>query len=515
MSMNIVGTRNLRRVLEQKAEALSDKSFLIFDDGVATVRRFTYGEFDSAVNRTANGLLRLGVSKGDKVNFHLAHSPELLLGWFAAAKIGAVMVPTNPSSPPDELAHPVDQSESVVSVTQPGLLPAVQAIRARCPHLREVVVTESDDAPEGVISFDDLIGDQSDDLAPIPLAPLDDLAIMYTSGTTSRPKGTLLTHANYVFKGEVVSKTLRMGPEDLHLIALPLIHANAQYHLMATLSVGAGAVITPRFSASRFMEQASRHGCTVATLFAAPIRMILAQDRSPEDGHNDLRLVTFAQRLFQEEMDEWHERFGASLVQIYGMTETIGMVAANPLDDTRNNMTVGRPVLGYRLSIVDEDGSEVPPGVTGHLVVHGEPGRDYMKGYYKDPEATAAVIKGGRLWTGDLMETTEDGYLRFVDRAKDMIKRGGENVAPAEVEAVIARHPSVAESAVIGVPDPVRDESIKAFVVLKEGHEATEQEIVEFCEARLSGFRVPQYVEFRERLPRTVVGKVQRYRLRR
>ena len=515
MPTNIVGTRNLARVLEHKAAAHPDRTFLIFDDGDGGARRFTYSEFDSAVNRTANGLLRLGVSKGDRVNLHLANSPELLFGWFAAAKIGAVMVPTNPSSPPDELAHPVDQSESVVSVTQPDLLPAVQAIRARCSHLRELAVTGSADTPEGAIAFDDLTEGQSDDLATVSLEPLDDLAIIYTSGTTSQPKGALLTHANYVFKGEVVSKTLRMGPEDRHLIALPLTHANAQYHLLATLAVGAAAVVTPRFSASRFMRQASRHGCTVATLFAAPIRMVLAQDRSPEDGHNDLRLVTFAQKLSQEDMDEWHGRFGAPLLQIYGQTESMGMVAANPLDGTRDNMTAGRPVIGYQVSLVDEDGNEVAPGVSGELVVHGEPGLHFMKGYYKDPEATAAVIRDGKLWTGDLMETTEGGYLRFVDRAKDMIKRGGENVALAEVEALIERHPGVADSAVIGVPDPMRDESIKAFVVLKEGHTVTELELMEFCEARLSRFRVPQHVEFVERLPRTVVGKIQRYRLRR
>lgn len=506
---------SLRAVLEERAAAAPDRLFVRFDDGDAGVRDYTYREFDAAVNRTANALLRLGVSKGDKLNLHLSNSPELLLGWFAAAKIGAVIVPTNPASPPDELEHPVSQSGCVASVTQPGLLPAVLAVRERCPGLRDVVVTETTAASGVVVAFDRMVADEPEELRTVALDPLDDLAIMYTSGTTSRPRGALLTHANYVFKGAVVARALGMSADDRDLIALPLIHANAQYHLLAALSAGASAVIARRFSASCFIAQAARHRCTIATLFATPIRMILAQPSAPGERLNDLRLVAFAQSLTMKEMDDWRRRFGAPLVQIYGMTETMGMLAANPLDDTRDNTTVGRPVAGHRLSIVGGDGRELPPGVPGHLVVHGQPGRDYMKGYYRDPEATAAVVREGRLWTGDLLEWTDKGFLRFVDRAKDMIKRGGENVAPAEVEAVIGLHPSVAEVAVIGMPDALWGESIKAVVVLKEGKRATAEEIIDLCAARLSKFRVPEHVEFRESLPRTVVGKLQRYRLRR
>ena len=506
---------NLRGVLEERAAAAPHRLFVRFDDGEGGVRDYTYRQFDTEVDRTANALLRLGVSKGDSLNLHLYNGPELLLGWFAAAKIGAVIVPTNPASPPDELEHPVGQAGCVASITQPDLLPVVQAVRERRPRLGDVVVTGEAAPPAAVISFDRLVADQPDGLASPAPDPSDDLAIMYTSGTTSRPKGAVLTHANYVFKGEVVARALGMSPDDRSLIAMPLIHANAQYHLLAALAAGASAVVTRRFSASRFMAQARRHGCTVATLFATPIRMILAQRPEPGERCNDLRLVAFAQSLTKEEMDEWHGRFGAPLLQIYGMTETMGMLAANPLEGARDNTTVGRPVAGHRLSIVDDEGRDLPAGTPGNLVVHGEPGRDYMKCYYKDPEATGEVIRDGRLWTGDLLEATGDGFLRFVDRAKDMIKRGGENVAPAEIEAVIALHPSVADVAVLGVPDPLWGEAIKAVVVLEEGRSASAGEIVDFCAARLAKFRVPGQVEFRESLPRTIVGKVQRYRLRR
>ena len=378
------------------------------------------------VNRTANGLFSLGAKKGDKVNLHLTNCPEFLFFWFAIGKIGAVMVPTNPLSPPDELSYPVRHSESVVSVTQPDLLPALEAIRDSCPDIRHVVLTGTDGGANDVIAFSSLVDGQPEELADVPLDPLDEAAILYTSGTTSRPKGVLVTHANYIYLSEVVSKLMRLGPEDRHLVTLPLFHANAQYYsFMTTLNVGGSAALMPRFSASRFMKQATRHGCTVSSLFAAPMRMMLAQPRDPDEGSNGLRLVIFAQNVTGAQVDEWEERFSAPLLQIYGMTETMGQPLVNPLDYTRDNMSIGMPALGYECRVVDERGNDVPDGVPGELLVKGTPGLTIMKGYFKDEEATARTLRGGWLWTGDVVEVDEEGYFRFVDRAKDMIKRAG------------------------------------------------------------------------------------------
>ena len=515
MLMNIVGNRNLRVALEQKAEAFPDKTFLIFEHPDERTSLYTFRQLDQMVNRTANALLSMGVKKGDKVNLHLTNCPEFLFIWYAAAKIGAVMVPTNPLSPPDELSYPVQHSESVVSVTQPDLLPVVEAIRDSCPDIRQVVLCGVDDPPSGVVPFSELVEGQPDELRKVPLEPEDEAAIMYTSGTTSRPKGVLVTHANYVYAGEVVSKLMRLTPDDRQLVTLPLYHANAAYYSVTTaLIVGASVALMPRFSASRFMKQAIRHECTVTSLFASPMRMILAQPENPADRENQLRLVIFAQNVTEAQLDEWHARFDAPLMQIYGMTETMGQPVTNPLDYTRNNMTMGMPTLGYECRIVDDEGSDVGVGVPGQLLVSGVPGRTIMKGYFKNPDATAEAIRDGWLWTGDIVEADEQGYIRFVDRTKDMIKRAGENVAAGEVEMVIKTHPGVADAAVIGVPDPIRDETIKAFVILKEGHRATEEDIVEFCESRLSKFRVPEFVEFRVDFPRTSVGKTQKHIMR-
>lgn len=513
MSVNIVGSCDLRSVLEQQAESIPDETFLLFDDCNGGIERYTYGEFNRSVNRVANGLIKLGVTKGDKVNLHLSNSPELILSWFALAKIGALMVPTHPSSSAEELVYLVDQSESTLVITQPSLVDTVAAIRATRPELRHIVVIGACSDSGGMIGFKNLVANQSEFLPPVPLDPQDDLAIMYTSGTTSRPRGALLTHASYVFKGQLVSKALIMGREDRHLISLPLAHANAQYHFLATLISGASAVVTSRFSASRFLHQALQHGCTMATLFATPIRMLLANQRRPTDGQNNLRLVTFAQVLSELEIDEWHDRFGAPLIQIYGMTETMGMVCANPIDHTKDNSTIGRPLPGYHLEIVDANGIEVSCETPGHLVIRGRPGLEYMKNYYKNPEETARVIKNGKLWTNDIVAMTSNGFLRFVERANDMIKRSGENIAPAEVETVINQHHAVSESAVVGIPDIIRDERVKAFIVVKKNEELTEAEIIEFCKERLSDFRVPEDIVFVECLPRTTLGKIQRHKL--
>ena len=511
--MNIVGKRTLRSTLEQKAGAHPDRPFLIFEEQDGPVSTYSYLQFDQMVNRTANALLGLGVGKGDKVHLHLLNCPEFLFLWFATAKIGAVMMPTNPLSPPDELAYPVHHSESVVSFTQSDLLPAVQAIRDGCPNLREIIVVGEGDHDER--SFSDLVAGEATELREVEIDPMDEAAILYTSGTTSKPKGVLVTHANYVYLGEVISKNMGLGPDDRHLVTLPLFHGNAQYYsFMTTLTAGASAALTSRFSASRFMKQATRHGATVTSLFAAPMRMILAQPQLPTDIQNVLRLVIFAQNVTPDQLAEWERRYDATLMQIYGMTETMGQPLTNPLYGVRDNMTIGLPTLGYECRVVDPNGVDVPEGTPGELLVRGTPGSTIMKGYFKDADATKRAIIDGWLWTGDVVRVNEAGYFQFVDRAGDMVKRSGENIAAGEVEAVIKTHPAVADAAVIGVPDEMRDESIKAFVVVRDGESPAGQEIIDYCAARLSKFRIPEFVEFRKELPRTSVGKIQKHILR-
>ena len=515
------GVRTLPALLEGRARTTPGAPFVLFDDLQSGATTRTYREFDREVNRTAHLLGRLGVRRGDTITLLLANCLEFLALWFGAAKLGAVIVPVNTASSAAELEYLVAHSESRLIFTQAAWLDLARQVRGRCPRVEEVLVCGAG-APSALVDFGRLVAHcpELPPAAPSP-SPTDEAAILYTSGTTARPKGVLVTHANYLCAGETVARAVRLTPEDRHLCVLPLFHGNAQYYsTMSALVAGASMALTARFSARRYFDRAIAHRCTVSSLFAAPIRMLLAQPRRPEYGRNDLRAVIFAQSVTPAQLVEWEERFRAPLMQLWGMTETMGPPIINPFDGERRNMSMGLPAPGYTSRLVDGRGGPVARGEIGQVVVQGEPGLSLMKGYHKNPEATAETLRDGWLWSGDNARQDEDGYYHFVDRAKDMIKRSGENVAAGEVEAVIREHPGVFDCAVIGVPDDMRDEAILAVVVPRGGEEGsrsaalTEDEVIDWCRERLASFRVPQFVRFRKELPRTSVGKIRKHVLR-
>ena len=428
--MTITGNRTLRSVLEYRATTHPSKTFLIFEAADGSVQQFSYREFDGAVNRTANALLGLGVRRGDKILVCLTNAPDFLLLWFGSARVGAVIVPAAPAATADELAYLIEHSESRVLFAEPDNLETVRSAGSRVPGVRAVVLCRASGQTSGVTTLDDLLRTAAAEAPEEGPQSCDEAAILYTSGTTSKPKGVLITHAAYLYGAEAMAKAVRLLPDDRHLVALPLFHAAAQIHAtLPALLVGGSVALTERFSASRFMDQAIRYGATAAALFAAPIRMILGQPERPDHRHNRLRFVTFAQNVTEAQLADWDRRFGAPLMQLWGMTETTGLPLMNPVDGPRKNMSMGLPVLGYECRVVDPQGADVPPGVAGELVVRGTPGRTIMKGYFKNPEATAQTIRGEWLYSGDRARLDEDGYFHFVDRAKDTIKRAGENVS--------------------------------------------------------------------------------------
>ena len=512
------GFRTLPALLEARARAAPGAPFVVFDDLRGRVTTRTYREFDREANRTAHLLGRLGVRRGDTITLLLGNRLEFLALWFGAAKVGAVIVPVNTASSASELEYLVGHSESRLIFTEAAGLDLARQVSRRCPRVTEVLFCDAG-APSPSVDLAVLIAECPDTPpgGPAP-SPADEAAILYTSGTTARPKGVLVTHANYLCAGETVARAVRLTPDDRHLVVMPLFHGNAQYYsTMSALVTGASLALMARFSASRYFDQAIAHRCTVSSLFAAPIRMLLAQPRRPELAANDLRVVIFAQSVAPAQLAEWDERFQAPLLQLWGMTETMGPPLINPIGGERRNLSMGRPAPGYATRLVDEHGRQVARGEIGQIVVRGAPGQSLMKGYHKNPEATAATVRDGWLWSGDNARQDAQGYYHFVDRAKDMIKRAGENVAASEVEAVIREHPGVFDCAVIGVPDAMRDEAILAVVVPRGGEDAgelTEDAVIGWCRDRLAGFRVPQLVRFRAVLPRTAVGKIRKHVLR-
>jgi crotonobetaine/carnitine-CoA ligase len=242
--------------------------------------------------------------------------------------------------------------------------------------------------------------------------------------------------------------------------------------------------------------------------------MILAQPENSCHQTNSLRVVIYAQNITKQQTQDWNRRFNAPLNQLWGMTETMGPPLMNPLHGQRKNWTIGKPVGGYEVQLVDENGNRVNPGETGEIIVRGIPGETIMSGYFNNPEATRSTIRDGWLYTGDNAIQDEDGYFQFVDRLKDMIKRSGENVSASEVESVLLQHPAVFECAVIGLNDEIRDQKIVAIVVCKESRKVSDRELIEFCTEHLASFRVPENVIFRNHLPKTSVGKIQKNLIR-
>jgi crotonobetaine/carnitine-CoA ligase len=496
--------RTVADLLRAGAAAHPERELLVYEDPEGEVHSYSWASVLERSREAAATVAAAGVGRGDRVHLHLRNRPEFLFAWFGAALLGASIVPTNAAASVAEMAYIVGHAGTALSITEPDGMEDVAAARRESGRGGTVVDCEGD----GLRGAGDL---------PVEAAAgaIDELAIIYTSGTTARPKGVVVTHANYLYAGEVVAKAIALRPDDRLIVALPLFHANAQYYsTMGALTAGATLVLLPRFSAGGFLAQCARHEATVASLFAAPIRMILGQGPQARRPRHRLRVCLFAQNLGAAEEALWDERVGAPLLQLYGMTETIGPPLMNPLWGERRADSLGKVALGYVCRVVGEDGADVAPGEPGRLLVGGVPGISLTRGYLDDAAATAALLHDGWLDTGDVVRVDADGYFTFLDRRKDMIKRAGENVAASEVEAVVREHPGVDDVAVIGVPDPIRDEAIVAFVVPVDAGGLDPDELIAWCAARLSKFRVPGAIELREALPRTAVGKVRKQRLR-
>ena len=464
--------------------------------------------------RCARGLADLGVTQGDCAVVHLANSPEFMIAWFALARLGAVLIPSNVANTASELQHILTLTESVLVITEPRYLETVTAGIAAAGAADPVLVIARGREP-GRPTFDELLAATGE--APSPAVSSDDLCeLIFTSGTTSKPKGVMLTHANCVRAGLHAVHCLWLDEGERCLTALPLFHVNAQaMSALAALTVAGTLVLIEEFRASRFWGQVRAHHATQTCLVAMQLRTVLAQPPSPGDAEHHLRRVFYAINVTTEEKEAFERRFGVTLINGYGLSEAMTLLTCAPVVGARRWPSVGLPATGRRLLLVDETGREVSAGGVGEVVAEGVPGRDFMLGYYRDEAATASALRDGRLHTGDNLYADDEGFLFFFDRKKDMIKRAGENVSALEVEAVLIEHPQIAEACVLGVADPVRDEAVAAVIVPVTPGVLTADEVTAYCRTRLSKFKVPSVVEFVSELPKTSIGKVRKDALRR
>ncbi|WP_203338919.1 class I adenylate-forming enzyme family protein [Planococcus beijingensis] len=500
---------NVAELLAARCKENPDKEFLVVENRNGAVERMTYQQFYEQVGKLAQLLQSKGVKQGDKVLLHLPNGSAFMKSWFAILSIGAVMVPTNVLSPEEEMKYLVSHSESKLIITEKEYEQKFSSFDL------PLLFSRLEEWQQGTW-LEGEIG-QADPLLEMPkLKPQDEAAILYTSGTTSKPKGVVLTQRNYLHTGQQMAETLGYRPGDRVLIVLPMFHGNGQYYMaMPALYAGASIAITESFSATNYVKQAKRLEATIGSLFSAPIKMILKKDYDPEDRQNPLRLIIYAQALTEQQYEEFLKRYDVELRQLYGMTETVAIPLMNPVDDLQDPISIGMEACGYSVALRGENGQEVAAGEEGEITVRGEPGVTIMKEYFKNPSATAETIQDNWLYTGDMAKMDpKTGLFYFVDRKKDMMKRSGENIAAGEVEAVINEHDAVFESAVVSVPDPVYEEAIHAFVILKENRNLAPEELLDWCRERLAKFKVPQEIHFTEDFPRTSVGKIQKQQMK-
>ncbi|OLS99483.1 o-succinylbenzoate--CoA ligase [Pseudonocardia sp. CNS-004] len=495
-----------RRAVDEHGDA----PFLLFRADSGETTRWTYAEFDDVVSRVAGALAESGVRPGAAVHLVLRNSPAFVALWLAVARLGAWMVPVDPASAARDIRSQVRRVRPAVSVVAAARLAAFrEGAGDAVPVVVELAEDASDLRPGAPLL-------QGAPVAGAGTAPEGRLAVMFTSGTTSEPKGVELTHANYVSVARAMAAAAGLEAGHRWFVTLPLFHANAQYYCFApAILAGASVALTASFSASGWVPIARELDVTHASLFAAPIRMILA--RCPE-GEPPLALdhVWFAQSLGAEHHKAFGDLAGTLPRQLYGMTETVAIVTADTQEPPVHDV-IGPPIPARDVRLV-VDGRDAVDGVPGEIWVRGVRGRDLFAGYLDAPEINARAFTpdGDRSWfhTGDLAVRGDDGALRFVGRVDDVIKVSGENVSLTEVEAAAAQAPGVLEVAVVSRPDPVRDHVPVAYVVPKDGAAPpTTAELEEWAALHLAPAARPRAWRLIDELPRTSVGKVRRFRI--
>ena len=506
---------NIRELLETQTDAYRDKTFLYFDD-----EKISYRDFNATVNRIASGLKRLGVGKGEMVAIMLPNCPEFLYTWFGLNKIGAIEVPINTAYRENEIRYILQHSEASALVIHEQYCPIFASINeTELPDLRAVVVAGAESPPDGTIPFSDLL-DENSSLERVAISEDAPAVCIYTSGTTDMPKGVLNSHRNWVSTGQAYAFTVGITPEDRVMTPNPLFHANAQvYSTMGSLAAGASLVLLKRFSSSRILEQARDYGATKMVLVQAVTPWVWNRPVRNDDGDTPVKTMV-AGNVPKEIYRQFEERFQLRIQTIYSLTEAVfDVMAPREGAGSRKPGGIGVPMehpdpsIKNEVRVVDEKGAEVEPGQQGEIIIKNP---FVMIEYFKDPQKTAETKRDGWIHTGDIGYKDEDGYLFFVGRKKEIIRRRGELVSPVEIEAVINSHPSVGESAVIGVPSGLGtgEEEIKAYIRFNEGEQIEYKDIIAWCSERLAEFKVPRFLEYRKEFPKSAIGRIQKNILR-
>lgn len=501
---------DLATLVRRKAAKNGDRPALRFEG-----RTISYNGLDRDTDRLANGLQKAGIRAGDRVAALLFNTVEFPLVWFALAKCRAVLVPLNTALKGEILRYELADCTPSGLVIDRRLWEAYAPLREGLGVAREWVADPTGTGgplPPTAQRFDTLFSEGPAPPGTTP-APSDPAAVLYTSGTTGPPKGAIVPHEKCLATSREVGLRSRLTADSVLFTALPLFHCNAQEMTTLTaLQNDLTAAYDERFHATTYWETASAMGATHVSLLISMINVLFKQPSKPTDTRHGVRTAVTAGAK-KEVWPEFERRFGLAVIELYGMTECGCTTLMNPPGAIRVG-SVGTPLGFVEAEVVDDDDRPVPPGTRGELVVRPRAPFTMFSGYLGKPEKTVEAWRNLWFHTGDYFTRDRDGYYYFVDRKKDVIRRRGENLAPYDVESVLNRHPAVFESVVVGVPSPLGEEDVKAFVQLKPGATAEPKALFEFCVEHLPYFMVPQFIEFIDEIPKTANQKSQRFVLR-
>jgi len=502
------GDGTVADVLRARAERSADATFVSFDGTVVT-----YAQMVDRAERAAAALAGLGLRPGDRVATMLPNSLELLDVWMGAAVGGFVLVPVNTGLKGEGLRYILEHSEARVVVVD---APLADTLAAAVPDGvgPRVRLTRGAPGPDGRTAAQVLAAGSPNGAVHGGGDPSGLATILYTSGTTGLPKGVMNGHRPYLTAGvEFTRRFLRIGQDDVLYTTLPLFHVNAQMlSVMGSIVSGRPLVLAPRFSASRFFDEVREHRATVFNYIGAMLTMLHKQPVREQDADNPIRLAVGGAAP-KELWQDFERRFGLEILEIYGLTETACFCLGSPPDAIKPGK-LGKAVSWAEVDVQRDDGSRADDGEAGEIVVRPKQDDTLFRGYLKNEEATAKAIRDGWFLTGDRGRRDDDGYLVFLDRLKDVIRRRGENISSYEVERAANLHDDVAESAAVGVPSELGEEEVMIVVVPRDGATLDPAEIREHCAEQLAAFMVPRYVLVRDALPKTATQRVQKFELR-
>jgi fatty-acyl-CoA synthase len=502
-----VQSLDVGNMLTKAARLFPNKTAVVFEH-----RRISYAEPNERVNRLANGLLEMGVRKGDKVALLFYNCPQFIESYYAVVKVGAIVVPLNFRLAAPELAYQVDNSDCIRLIYGAEFSEVISTLRPKLSKVKGCICY-GETVPVDIANYEKLIADSRADEPNVDIQMEDGCDIFYTGGTTGLPKGAYRTHENVIWVAITCSISLKFGPDNVVLVSTPFFHIVANYLTLSTFFFGGTIVMAKAFDPVKTVGMIQKQKVTHVWLVPAMSMAIWSLPNIRKYDFSSLRVYTTGGSPMPTELKRKiiEHLPNVYFTESYGGTETGWITSHGPIGVAWKEGQ-GVPTFSQKVRIVDDDDKDVPQGEIGEVAVQGPL---TIQGYYNDPEMTKETIKDGWFHTGDLARLDEEGYLYIVDRKKDVVLSGGENVYSVEVERIIYTHPKVSEAAIIGLPHEKWGEQVTAVVVLKPGEEMTEKELIDFCRKDLAGYKCPKEVKFlREPLPRTSFGKVLKRELR-